>query len=205
MPAKVLLVRHTAVARAWQGRCYGQSDMGLSRAGAAHVRSLAPELAAWYPDVVLHSGLQRTQILADATAAIASVTAKADAAWMERDFGSWEGRSWPAIYRETGNAMDGMIDDPESFRPGNGETTVELANRSVAALRNLPAGRVLIVTHGGPIAAIIGTLQALRVRDWPALVPVTGTFIEVSLPSRDLQRTQTEMSKQCQLSTIQIR
>ena len=29
-------------------------------------------------------------------------------------------RSWAAIYRETGNAMDGMIDDPEGFRPGAG-------------------------------------------------------------------------------------
>ena len=88
MPNKALLVRHTEVARAWQGRCYGQSDIGLSRTGAARARSLAPELAAWQPDVVLHSGLRRAQILAEATAASASVTAKADPAWMEREFGT---------------------------------------------------------------------------------------------------------------------
>jgi broad specificity phosphatase PhoE len=185
MPAKVLLVRHTEVARAWQGRCYGQSDMGLSRTGAARVRSLAPELADWHPNIVLHSGLRRARILAEAAAILAGVTVKADPMWMERDFGNWEGRSWAAIYRETGNAMDGMIDDPEGFRSGNGETTMELAGRSLAALRNLPSERVLVVTHGGPIAAIMGTLQAVRVHDWPALVPAAGTFIEVSRPNNN--------------------
>ena len=175
----VLLVRHTEVARAWQGRCYGQSDMGLSRAGTAHAHALAPQLAAWQPDVVLHSGLRRARILAEATAGVAGIPVHRVAAWKERDFGTWEGRSWAAIYRQTGNAMDGMIDDPEGFRPGGGETTMEFAARSLAALLDLPSKRVLIVSHGGPIAAIVGTLQSVPVRDWPGLVPAAGTFIEL--------------------------
>lgn len=179
MSAQILLVRHTEVARAWQGRCYGQSDMGLSRAGAAHARTLAPELAEWKPDLVLHSGLRRAQILADTIATLVGVAAIADPAWMERDFGSWEGRRWTAIYRETGNAMDGMIEAPNSFRPGNGETTMELAARANAALRKLPWQRVLVVTHGGPIAAIVGTLQAVAVQDWPGLVPAAGAMVVV--------------------------
>lgn len=183
MTRTVLLVRHTEVARAWQGRCYGQSDMGLSRAGAVHARALAPELAEWQPDIVLHSGLRRASILAEATAVLAGVAAHRVPDWKERDFGSWEGRSWAAIYRQTGDAMDGMIGDPEGFRPGNGETTMELAARSLAALRGLPSKRVLIVTHGGPIAAIVGTLQARAVRDWPALVPAAGAFVDLSWPT----------------------
>jgi len=176
----VLLVRHTQVARAWQGRCYGQSDAGLSREGAAHARALAPELAAWRPGIVLHSGLRRGWVLAQATASLAGVAVCEDKAWQERDFGSWEGRSWAAIYRATGSAMDGMIDDPSGFRPGDGETTMELAKRSLAALKALPSGRVMVITHGGPIAAIIGTLQNAAVRDWPALVPDTGSKVELT-------------------------
>lgn len=177
----LLLVRHTEVARAWKGRCYGQSDMGLSRAGAAQASALAAELAAWRPDVVLHSGLRRAQILADAIAKRAGVAALADLRWMERDFGSWEGRSWAAIYRETGNAMDGMIDDPAGFRPGDGETTMELAARALAAVQDLPSGRVLVVTHGGPIAAIIGTRLGKSVQDWPTLVPPLGTSVALDI------------------------
>lgn len=180
MAARVLLVRHTEVARAWRGRCYGQSDMGLSREGAGHARALATELAAWQPERVLHSGLRRTQFLAEATAALVGLSTHADRGWMERDFGSWEGRSWAAIYRETGNAMDGMIDDPNGFRPGKGETTMELAGRVLAALQRLPSERTLVVTHGGPIAAILGTLEGAPVRDWPGLVPVPGASIELS-------------------------
>lgn len=183
MTRTLLLVRHTEVALAWKGRCYGQSDMGLSRAGTAHVRALAPELAAWRPDIVLHSGLRRARMLADVAATQAGVTALPDPGWQERDFGSWEGRSWDAIYRETGNAMDGMIDDPAGFRPGGGETTMELAARSLAAMRALPPGRVIVVTHGGPIAAILGSLRAAPVRDWPTLVPALGSLIDIPDPA----------------------
>lgn len=175
----VLLVRHTEVARAWKGRCYGISDMGLSREGAAHARALAAELAAWRPETILHSDLRRARILAEAIARLAGVGVRAVPDWQERDFGSWEGRSWDAIYRETGNAMDGMIDDPHHFRPGDGETTMDLARRSLAAFGRLPPGRVLVVTHGGPIAAILGMRQGLAPRDWPALVPPPGGWVEL--------------------------
>jgi broad specificity phosphatase PhoE len=177
--ACVLLVRHTEVARAWQGRCYGISDMGLSRAGAAHARRLAPELAARSPQIIVHSGLRRARILAEAVATLAGAPALTDPQWKERDFGHWEGQSWDAIYRATGNAMDGMIDAPGHFRPGDGETTMDLAHRSLAAFDALPASRVLVVTHGGPIAAILGMRQGLAARDWPALVPPPGGSIGI--------------------------
>jgi broad specificity phosphatase PhoE len=179
MARAVLLVRHTQVARAWQGRCYGRSDMGLSREGAAHARALAPGLSAWRPDVVLHSGLRRARVLADATAALAGVATRPAQEWQERDFGCWEGRSWASVYRAAGNAMEGMVDDPDNYRPGSGETTSELAARALAAYHGLPSGRVIVVTHGGPIAAIIGTLQATPVHDWPALVPAPGRWVEL--------------------------
>lgn len=180
MSGRLLLVRHTAVARASKGRCYGQSDMGLSREGAAHARELAAELAAWEPEIVLHSGLRRARFLAEATARLAGLEARTDKGWMERNFGSWEGRSWAAIYRETGSAMDGMIDDPHGFRPGGGETTMELARRALAALARLPSQRILVVTHGGPIAAILGTRDDVPIREWPGLVPAPGASIELS-------------------------
>lgn len=182
MKSATLLVRHTQVARAWHGRCYGVSDMRLSRAGAAHARSLAPRLAEWRPDAIVHSGLRRARVLAKAVAAISGAPVTDDRNWRERDFADWEGRSWAAIYRETGNAMDGMIDDPAGFRPGGGETTLEMAARAVSALNALPAGRVLIVTHGGPIAAIMGTTGGIPPRDWPPLVPPPGGSVE--LPRR---------------------
>ena len=178
MTRAVLLVRHTEVALAWRGRCYGASDPGLSRAGAAHAAEVARALAPWKPDVVVHSGLRRAQHLAQRLAATAGVTLHTDAGWRERDFGDWEGRSWAAIYRCSGSAMDGMIDAPDSFRPGGGETTTELADRAVLALSRLPDWRVAVVSHGGPIAALRGRQAGMPVRDWLALVPRLGDACE---------------------------
>jgi broad specificity phosphatase PhoE len=176
----IRLVRHTAVALAWQGRCYGASDVPLSRAGKAAAIRLSAELAATEPAWVVHSGLTRARLLAERVAAHAGCPLFEDGGWRERDFGAWEGRTWAGIYRTSGNAMDGMIDAPGEFRPGGGETTFELADRATAAYERLPGGNGVVVTHGGPIAALFGRRQNLPVTDWLTLVPPCGSLIVVS-------------------------
>ena len=174
MTRSLLLIRHTEVGHYWRGRCYGASDAGLSRAGAAHAKAIAPGLAAWHPDLVVHSGLHRARMLAERIANHAGVDVFIDPAWLERDFGTWEGQTWNAIYRTTGNAMDGMIDAPDSFRPGGGETTMELADRVAIAYRHLPPVRVAIVSHGGPIATLRGSIKQRPILEWLSLVPEYG-------------------------------
>jgi broad specificity phosphatase PhoE len=175
----VLLVRHTEVVRAWHGRCYGVSDVPLSRSGRAAIADLSVRLAADCPRWVVHSGLARTRLLAQRVAVLAGCPLHEDGDWRERDFGAWEGRTWTEIYRTSGNAMDGMIDAPSDFRPGGGETTFELAERATAAFERLPSGNGLVVSHGGPIAALLGRRRNLLVADWPKLVPQCGnsTFV----------------------------
>jgi broad specificity phosphatase PhoE len=177
----IRLVRHTAVALAWKGRCYGASDVQLSRAGKAAAIRLSPELAATEPAWVLHSCLTRTRFLAERIAAHAGCPLYEDSGWRERDFGVWEGRTWTEIYRTSGNAMDGMINAPTEFRPGGGETTYELAERAIGAYARLPDGDGVVVTHGGPIAALLGRLQNHPVVNWPELVPPCGSSIVVCL------------------------
>ena len=177
MPDRVTLVRHTEVARHWRGRCYGLSVVGLSRAGAAAIKPLAVQLAAIRPEWIMHSDLKRTRRLAVSVVRLANCPIIANPAWRERDFGSWEGQTWHAIYRASGNAMDGMIDAPEVFRPGGGETTCELAARVNAALSALPQGSGIVITHGGPVAALLGQERGLAPRDWLKLVPPIGSSV----------------------------
>jgi broad specificity phosphatase PhoE len=179
LSATVLIVRHTAVALAWKGRCYGVSDVPLSREGMAAAGRLSVELAARRPAWVIHSGLIRTRILAERIASRVGCPLYENSDWRERDFGAWEGQTWNAIYRASGNAMDGMIDAPGSFRPGGGETTLELARRSALAWESLPPGFGIVISHGGPIAALLGQHRRLPVRDWPALIPKPGGMILV--------------------------
>lgn len=181
MARKLILVRHPPVAKAWSGRCYGQSDMGLSREGQAMLAPLVEQLAAMKPDHVIHSGLRRARMVGEPLASRFGIPAMTAPAWRERHFGAWEGRSWQAIYRQTGNAMDGMIDAPDSFRPGGtGETTCELIVRIARALAALPqAGRVAIITHGGPIAAARHLHVGTGIAEMASYIVPPGDFVTV--------------------------
>lgn len=99
----------------------------------------------------------------------------------ECNFGAWEGRTWDSIYADSGSAMMGLIEAPDTFRPGGGETTYELRDRAMAWLASVERheGLTIAVCHGGPIAAIRGTLQGAPVRDWPSLVPAYGEQVEI--------------------------
>ncbi len=176
----IWLVRHPQVALHWQNRCYGISDMGFSRDGARLAKQLVSDLVALSPDVIVHSNMRRTRHIAEKVASSLSIKASADSRWRERDFGSWEGRSWDAIYRETGNAMDGMLDNPDGFRPGGGETTTELVARALLAWRGLPAEKtVAVITHGGPIAAILAMQDNTPLQSLPDYIPALNSVSRV--------------------------
>jgi broad specificity phosphatase PhoE len=178
---RIILVRHTAVAAHWKGRCYGRSDAGLSRDGREQARAIAGALAAFAPDVIISSPLRRARFLAHLIAREhGDVDVRHDDRLRECFFGAWEGRSWDDIYRETGDAMMGLVQEPETFRPGgDGETTFDLRDRAMAWLGSVAGNKtVLAVCHGGPIAAIRGTLENAPVDRWPSLIPQTGTWVE---------------------------
>lgn len=180
IPASLILVRHPPVAQAWTGRCYGLSDMGLSREGQAMIGPLIEQLASLRPDRIVHSDMRRTRALAVPLARRLGITPVACPLWRERDFGSWEGRSWSSIYDETGNAMDGMLTAPEQFRPGDGETTAELAQRIGRAMDNLPRTRlVVVISHGGPIACARVAVEGLALLDLATVIPPAGSVVSL--------------------------
>jgi len=181
MMSEVRLVRHPEVAVRWRERCYGASDVGLSRDGQRRATEIVHGLAAWRPDAVVWSGLRRTA-LARALARRAGVPLIADARWRERDFGAWEGRTWNSIYRATGNAMDGMLTDPGAYRPGGGETTGELWARVKKAWGARPCvARLVIVTHGGPIAVVRAMQTGAPLSSLPRFICAPASVVPLRL------------------------
>lgn len=180
--APLHLVRHTEVAAHWKGRCYGRSEAGLSRAGRDTARALVPNLLGLEPKRIVVSPRRRARFLAGLVAQARPglpVTVVPDLA--ECHFGAWEGKTWDGIYADTGDAMLGMIQDPSGFRPGgDGETTEELRARVMGWFESLDRREpVLAIAHGGPIAALLGTLAGLPVTRWPALVPPYGALVTI--------------------------
>jgi broad specificity phosphatase PhoE len=178
----VTLLRHTAVAAHWRGRCYGASDVGLSAEGVAAARALAAGFDATGIHRIQASPLRRARFLGGLLSRRLGVPLEIVPALAERDFGRWEGQGWDAIHAAEGDAMMGMIEAPDRFRPGGGETTEELARRALAWFAALPGGGagVLAVTHGGPVAALRVRLGGLAVREWLALVPALGEAVRLA-------------------------
>ncbi|MEP7246717.1 MAG: histidine phosphatase family protein [Gammaproteobacteria bacterium] len=173
-------MRHTEVAQKWVHRCYGRSDVGLARAGRKQAYELAATLAREPVTAVVHSGLKRAAFPARRLAELARLEPTVDPRWQERDFGTWEGRTWNAIWLETRNEMDRMLTDPDHYRPGGGERTAALAERSVAGWNALPLeGCVVVITHGGPIAAVRGMLVGAAMSEMASFTIPKGTFVEL--------------------------
>ena len=130
---------------------------------------------------VIHSDLKRTKRLAERIAGATGCDIIADARWQERDFGSWEGRTWNSIWRETGSDMERMVTEPDSFRPGGGETTRELWSRSLAAYRGIDRqGSTVVIAHGGPIACVRAAAAGASVLRVIGFVPKFGEAIEIN-------------------------
>lgn len=184
---KVHLVRHTAVAQHWKGRCYGRSDVGLSRDGRMAARQLAEKLALLRPDAIYVSPARRARFLGGlAVRNLGTADLRIDPRLAECHFGNWEGKSWDRIYADTGDAMLGLVQEPSIFRPGgDGETTFAMRDRAMAwfadAVRE-DFSSLVAICHGGPIAAIRGTLLRLPASEWPSLVPAYGERVTIENP-----------------------
>ena len=142
------------------------------------IAPLVDQLAALNPDIIIHSDMARTRIIAEPLAQRLGLACIAEPLWRERNFGEWEGQTWDAIYRATGDAMDGMTNDPEHFQPEGGETTYAMSKRTQQALQNLPdVDNIVIVSHGGPIACVRAVRTGTPLQQIASLIPPTGSLL----------------------------
>jgi alpha-ribazole phosphatase len=145
---ELILVRHPRpVAPA--GICYGSSDLAVAETELAAVHATLQDIVARLPAAtpLFSSPLQRCAGLAR----LLSPCPVFDARLAEMDFGSWELRAWDDIARAQ---VDAWAADLLHYRPGGGETVLEVARRVAAALasiRDSGAGSAVVVCHAGTI------------------------------------------------------
>lgn len=182
MSQTVYLLRHGRT-EANRRRLYcGSTDLPLSPEGMAELRRLAAR--GGYPPItglrVITSGLRRT---AETLLAIYGPTPfETEPGFREMDFGDFEGKSYEML-RDDGAYQAWIAGDNEKNRCPNGESGADMTRRVLAAWeRVVRDGRdALLVIHGGPIAAILQSLEPERGESRYRLQPENGHGWRVTL------------------------
>jgi alpha-ribazole phosphatase len=158
---KLHLVRHPQP-QVGQGLCYGASDVAVSDVELARVHTglRAAGLPGGLP--VYASPLQRCARLAQRLEPSAPVL---DARLAEMDFGRWEMQAWDTIPR---TEIDAWAADLLHYRPGGGESVLDVARRLaafVADLRQAGHPEALLVCHAGTIRLLSQMQGGARLED----------------------------------------
>lgn len=173
----ITLVRHTQVAVP-QGICYGQTDVPLAETFDAECAEIQRKLEGKCFTHCFSSPLSRC-------AQLAKRLFPGKIEWDERlkelNFGQWENRHW-SDFEQSAEAQRWFADYLHMPCP-SGESYAELRMRTEAFLvdlQKLPRqSNILIVTHGGPIRAMIAKIQNLDPKEIFDLKIEYGAVIEL--------------------------
>jgi phosphoserine phosphatase len=170
----VLLARHGQsdwnATRRWQGH----ADRPLTQKGRAQATALAERLAHIELEAVYSSDLRRASDTARVVAEAQGLELAQLPELREVDVGAWSG-----LTREEAEERfpEGFARWREGF-PGwdDGENYDDMAQRVIGAVVEIAlaheGGRVLVVSHGGPIRAIHAAALGLDVHEYRRLRPV---------------------------------
>lgn len=153
--ARLHVFRHGEVVTGPARVCRGHTDAPLSDLGHQQSRLVADRFLAQYgpPARVFSSDLSRCRDLA----VLFQAPVETIPDLREQHMGDWEGRTWESLTRENGAAVTAFWDDYVAGRPPGGESWGEAAarvQRWYGAQRPLE-GRIVVVTHIGPIRALL--------------------------------------------------
>ncbi|WP_308691176.1 histidine phosphatase family protein [Williamsia phyllosphaerae] len=183
---RLILLRHGQTEYNAASRMQGQLDTELSELGVAQAATAGAVLARRAPRLIISSDLTRARDTAVALADRCGLTVTTDIRLRETHLGDWQGMT----HLEVDEAMPGARGqwrDDAHWRPPNGESRVDVAARSVPLVAELVEqlpdwGRgpdadtpVVLVAHGGAIAALTAGLLDLPVRNWPVFGGLANT------------------------------
>jgi alpha-ribazole phosphatase len=136
-------------------RYWGEMDVALSSQGWQQMRA-AVAGRSW--ELIVSSPLQRCAAFAEALAKELAAPCHLEADLREMSFGAWEGYSTAELLQRDAERLRLFWSDPSTNTPPGGEPLAELHARVIRVWQRLSAaresGRILIVTHGGPIRVL---------------------------------------------------
>ena len=177
---RLVMLRHGQTEFNLGSRMQGQLDTGLTELGRAQAVAAAEALAKHQPMLIVSSDLRRAYETAVALQDRTGVEVRADDRLRETHLGDWQGMTHTEIDAIAPGARLAWREDA-GWAPHGGENRVDVASRSMPLVAELVAGEpewgadddaarpVVLVAHGGLIAALTAALLRLPVGNWPAL------------------------------------
>jgi broad specificity phosphatase PhoE len=167
----ITLIRHGE--SVWNGerRIQGNRDPRLSARGrqqadllALHLRDRLPKTTA----AIYTSPLRRAAETAEAIAAGLGLPLIPEPGLCEMRLGEWEGRTVAEIQAAFPGTYEQWLADPLAHPAPGGERLEEFARRVTGALARIraaqPGADLVLVSHGGPIKALVCHVLGLDVR-----------------------------------------
>jgi broad specificity phosphatase PhoE len=170
----ILIARHGESDWNRERRWQGHADRPLTERGSEQARALAERLAHIELDAVYASDLQRARDTGAVVAESQQLELQVVPELREVDVGAWSGLTRP-------EAEERFPEGFEHWRAGfpgweDGETYEAMTDRVLGAVERIAAGheggRLLVVSHGGPIRAMHAAALGLDIHAYRRLRPV---------------------------------
>jgi broad specificity phosphatase PhoE len=193
---RLVMLRHGQTEFNAGNRMQGQLDTELSDLGRDQAVAAAEVLAKRQPLLIVSSDLRRALDTAMALGERSGMPLEVDARLRETHLGDWQGMTHIEVDAAAPGARIAWRNDA-TWAPHGGESRVDVAARGLPVVRELVAGQtewgtdeperpVVLVAHGGLIAALTAALLNLPVDNWPALGGMgNASWVQLSAHSAD--------------------
>ena len=176
---RLVMLRHGQTEWNAGSRMQGQLDTDLTELGREQAAAAAEVLAKRQPLMIVSSDLRRALDTATALGERAGLLVQIDTRLRETHLGDWQGLTHLEVDALAPGARLAWRDDAR-WAPHGGESRVDVAARSLPLVAELIAGQsewgveepdrpLVLVAHGGLIAALTGAVLGIPVDNWPML------------------------------------
>jgi len=172
---RLILVRHGQTEYNATSRMQGQLDTELSALGRRQAVAAARVLVEHSPVAIVSSDLRRAYDTAVELGDQAGLPVEIDPRLRETHLGRWQGLTHHDVDAVSPGARAAWRADA-TWAPPEGESRVDVARRSAPVIQELLDKHeqwvhrpIIVVAHGGLIAALTAALLDLPVDRWPVL------------------------------------
>ena len=194
---RLVMLRHGQTHYNLGSRMQGQLDTELSDLGRAQAVAAAEVLGKQQPRLIVSSDLRRAYDTAFKLGERTGQQVLVDNRLRETHLGDWQGLTHTQVDAAAPGARLAWREDA-TWAPHGGESRIDVAERSVPVVAELvstesewggagePGRPVVLVAHGGLIAALSAALLKLPVANWPVLGGMgNASWVQLSGHSKD--------------------